>query len=85
MGASRSDDWATSAPSVVGHANDRGEWENMNSAAMIEPARWANGEPSVHRRYFISSLPARADLILALRESVGELNPVKAGEVAEIK
>ena len=67
--------WATSAPSVIGYANDRGEWANMNSVAMIESTRWINGETSVHRRYFISSLPARADRILsAVREHWGVEN-----------
>ena len=64
--------WATSAPSVVGHANDRGEWANMNSAAMIESTRWADGKTTVHRRYFITSLPAQADRILGtVRERRG--------------
>ena len=49
---------------MVGHANDRGEWANMNSVAMTESTRWANCETSVHRRRFMSSLPARADRIL---------------------
>ena len=67
--------WATSAPSVVGHANDRGEWANMNSVAMIESTRWADGKTTVHRRYFITSLPARADRILgAVREHWGVEN-----------
>ena len=67
--------WATSAPSVVGHANDRGEWANMNGAAMIESTRWINGATSVHRRCFITSLPARADRILgAVRERWGVEN-----------
>ena len=38
---------AVRPPSAVGHANDRGEWANMNSAAMIESARRADGEISV--------------------------------------
>ena len=67
--------WATSAPSVVGHANDRGEWANMNGVAMIESTRWADGKTSVHRRRFITSLPARADRILgAARERWGVEN-----------
>ena len=67
--------WATSAPSVVGYTNDRGEWANMNSVAMIESTRWADGKTTVHRRYFISSLPARADRILeAVRERWGVEN-----------
>ena len=67
--------WATSAPSVVGHANDRGEWANMSSVAMIESTRRADGETSVHRRRFISSLPAQADRIPgAVREHWGVEN-----------
>ena len=67
--------WATSAPSVVGHANDRGEWANMNGAAMTESTRWADGKTTVHRRYFITSLPARADRIPgAVREHWGVEN-----------
>ena len=67
--------WATSAPSVIEHANDRGEWANMNSVAMIESTRWADGKTSVHRRRFITSLPARADGILgAVREHWGVEN-----------
>ena len=68
---------ATSAPSVVEHANDRGEWANMNRVAMIESTRWINGATSVHRRYFITSLPARADRILgAVRERWGVENGI---------
>ena len=67
--------WATSAPSVVGHANDRGEWANMSGVAMIESTRWADGKTSVHRRCFITSLPANADRILwAVREHWGVEN-----------
>ena len=66
---------ATSAPSVVEHANDRGEWANMNGAAMIESTRWADGKTTVHRRYFITSLPAQSDRILgAVREHWGVEN-----------
>ena len=66
---------ATSAPLVVGHANDRGEWANMNGAAMIESTRWADGKTTVHRRYFITSLPAQSDRILgAVREHWGVEN-----------
>ena len=60
------------APSVVGYANDRGEWANMNSAAMTETTRRVNGETSVHRRRFITRLPAQADRIPgAVRERWG--------------
>ena len=53
----------------------RGEWANMNSVAMIESTRWADGKTTVHRRYFITSLPARADRILgAVREHWGVEN-----------
>ena len=56
-------------------ADGRGEWANMNSVAMIESTRWTNGATSVHRRYFITSLPARADRILgAVREHWGVEN-----------
>ena len=59
-------------PSAVGHANDRGEWANMNSAAMTESTRWADGETTVHRRRFITCLPAQAGRILgAVRERWG--------------
>ena len=67
--------WATSDPAVVGYANDRGEWANLASVAMIESTRWADGETAVHRRYFITSLPARADRILkSVREHWGVEN-----------
>ena len=47
----------------------------MNSAAMIESMRWADGKTSVHRRYFITSLPVRTDRILgAVRERWGVEN-----------
>ena len=69
--------WATSAPSVVEHANDRGEWANMNGVAMIESTRRADGKTSVHRRRFITSLPANADRILgAVRERWGVENGI---------
>ena len=57
--------WATSAPSVIGYANDRGERGNMSGVAMTESIRWVNGGISFHSRRFISSLPARADRILS--------------------
>ena len=38
----------------------------MNSVAMIESTRRANGATSVHRRRFIYSPPVRADLILGV-------------------
>ena len=67
--------WATANGVALGHANDRGEWADMNSVAMIESTRWINGATSVHRRYFITSLPARAGRILgAVREHWGVEN-----------
>ena len=75
--SSAADAWATSAPYVVGHANDRREWAKMNGAAMIESTRWANGKTSVHRRRFITSPPFRAGRILGtVRESIGEWRTV---------
>ena len=47
----------------------------MNSVAMTESTRWANGEPSVHMRRFITSLPAQSDRIPgAVRERWGVEN-----------
>ena len=42
---------------------------------MIESTRWADGKTSVHRRRFITSLPAQSDRILgAVREHWGVEN-----------
>ena len=50
-------------------------WANMNGVAIIESTRWADGKTTVHRRRFITSLPARADRILgAVRERWGVEN-----------
>ena len=53
------------------------QWQGLQSAAMIESARTINGETSVERRYYISSLPANAELISrAIRSHWGIENQV---------
>ena len=39
---------------------DRKEWENLRSVGIIESTRDINGEKTVQRRYYLSSLPADA-------------------------
>jgi predicted transposase YbfD/YdcC len=37
---------------------DRGQWEALRSVGLVESVREINGQRSVERRYYLSSLPA---------------------------
>jgi predicted transposase YbfD/YdcC len=39
---------------------DRDKWEGLRSVALVESAREVKGQPSVERRYYLSSLPVDA-------------------------
>jgi predicted transposase YbfD/YdcC len=55
--------WALPLPKAISEFAD--QWRNLRSIAMIEAHREINGVSSIERRYFITSLPADASLILA--------------------
>jgi hypothetical protein len=40
---------------------DRGQWEGLRSVGLVESVREINGQRSVERRYYLSSLPANID------------------------
>ena len=40
---------------------DRGQWEGLRSVGLVESVREINGQRSVERRYYLSSLPADID------------------------
>jgi predicted transposase YbfD/YdcC len=37
---------------------DRGQWEGLRSVGLVESVREIHGQPTVERRYYLSSLPA---------------------------
>lgn len=56
--------WAMKVPKQMAEQGDR--WQNLTSIAMIEAICDINSVCSTERRYFISSLPPTADLILSV-------------------
>ena len=54
-----------SDPEYLNYVNDRQEWRNLTTIAMVESERVVDGSKSVATRFYISSLPGRADLILS--------------------
>lgn len=42
----------------IGWYADREQWEALRSVGMVESVREINGQPTVERRYYLSSLPA---------------------------
>ena len=56
--------WAVSDPAYLDYANDRGEWTNLNTLAMVESERTENGQTASQTRYYISSLPNDARRLL---------------------
>ena len=57
--------WSVSDPDHIGYINDRQEWSELTSIAMVESERLVDGKMSRQVRYYISSLPNRADRMLS--------------------
>ena len=57
--------WAVSDPDYLGYVNERGEWSELRSLAMVESERTENGKTSTQTRYFISSLSDDARKLLS--------------------
>ena len=57
--------WAVSEPEHLGYMDERGEWAELRSLAMIESERTENGKTSTQTRYYISSLPDDARKLLS--------------------
>lgn len=54
--------WAMPLPKAMADQAER--WKDLRSIAMIEAVREVNGESTLERRYYITSLPAEATVIL---------------------
>jgi hypothetical protein len=62
--------WATPLPKVIAEQAER--WKDFRSIAMIEALREIHGQSTLERRYYITSLPAEATVILcAARGALG--------------
>ena len=57
--------WSVSDPDHLSYLNDRNEWINLASVVMVESERIEDGKTSTQTRYYISSLPNDARLLLA--------------------
>ena len=58
--------WSVSDPDHIDYLNDRQEWTELTSVAMVESARCDGaGRTSTEVRYYLSNLPNRADRILS--------------------
>jgi predicted transposase YbfD/YdcC len=55
--------WAMPLPKAMADQADE-RWKDLRSIAMIEALREVNGESTLERRYYITSLPAEATVIL---------------------
>ena len=53
-------------PDHIGYINDRQEWSELTSVAMVESERLVDGKISRQVRYYIPSLPDRADRMLSV-------------------
>ena len=56
--------WSVSDPDYIGYINDRQKWSGLTSVAMVESERLVDSETSNQVRYYISSLPSRAESLL---------------------
>ena len=52
-------------PDYLGYFNDRSEWSELRSLAMVESGRTENGKTSTQTCYFISSLSNNARKLLS--------------------
>ena len=69
--------WAVSDPDYINYVDERRQWLNLTSLAMVESERLVKGRTSVETRYFISSLPNDAQALLdAVRGHWGIENSV---------
>lgn len=69
--------WSVSDPEHIRYIDDRREWAGLTSVAMVESERRIDGKSSRQVRYYLSSLPSRADRLLsAVREHWGIENSV---------
>ena len=57
--------WAVSDPDHLDYVNDHSQWSGLKSLAMVESERTENGKTSTQTRYYISSLPNDARMLLA--------------------
>ncbi len=58
--------WSVSDPDHIDYLNDRQEWTELTSVAMVESERCDGaGRTSTEVRYYLSNLPNRADRILS--------------------
>jgi predicted transposase YbfD/YdcC len=58
------DCWSCSDPDYLCYIATLAEWQNLQSIAMVEAERRLGDETTLKRRYFISSLPRDAKLLL---------------------
>ena len=57
--------WAVSDSDYISYVNDRREWHGLTSMVMVESERLVDGKTTRQIRYYISSLPNRAETLLA--------------------
>ena len=57
--------WSVSDPDLLSYVNDRNAWTKLTSVVMVESERIEDGKTSTQTRYYISSLPNDARLLLA--------------------
>ena len=57
--------WAVSDPDHLDYVNDHNQWSGLKSLAMVESERTENGKTSTQTRYYISSLPNDARMLLS--------------------
>lgn len=68
---------AISSPEFIDYLNDRGQWSNLRSVAMVESERRIGQDTTVQTRYYISSLSGDAERLLgAVRGHWGVENSV---------
>ncbi len=56
--------WAISDSTHINYVYDRQQWSNLTSLVMVESERLVERQTSVNTRYYISSLPNRAEVLL---------------------
>ena len=61
--------WAISAPEFLAYMNPDQEWSQLQSLVMVEAKRQLPERTSLETRYFISSLPPDAELLLTSTRS----------------
>ena len=56
--------WAVSDPDHITYLNQQGQWTNLTSIVMVESQRLIGAKTTVETRYYISSLPNCAKVLL---------------------